>query len=156
MISNFLFTAEKKFDTNCSLLPASIYVAIPYGMIHLLTNKVAALFISIMVIGMALVSFLYRSVKTITCWLQDLVFGNGPKCPLAEVLAVQRLEDDVAASHDGFSYLCRVRLADSHCSVCDSGHMRPGIFALQCIVKPSLGWVTSEDSSMRQVQCVAT
>lgn len=75
-ISDRTFTATISLETNCFLLWVSTYVIIPYRMTQRSTNTVAALVDVSGVTDMGFVSSVYRSGKTISCWLQDFVFVN--------------------------------------------------------------------------------
>lgn len=60
-----------------------MYVGTLYKMTDLSTKSVLTLVNATVLTGMALVSFLFRSAKTITCCLSEFAFGNGTRISIA-------------------------------------------------------------------------
>lgn len=79
MMPSWRVTATMNFNKNCSPLPFSESVGVPYTMTHLSTNTVATIADATLATGMALVSFAQLSIKTNSFWLPDFVFREGPR-----------------------------------------------------------------------------
>lgn len=76
-------TVEKNWLTHCSPVSFNEYFWIPYKSIQF-SRKVVARFLDVIfTLGIALVSFSYRLVTITTCWLLDVVPGNGPNMSIA-------------------------------------------------------------------------
>lgn len=69
--------AAKIYTSNCGPLWVSRYGGTLYKMTKLLRNTVTPFVNGTVVPGVGPVSFLYRSVKTTTCKLPNVVFDNG-------------------------------------------------------------------------------
>lgn len=78
-------------------------------MTHMSMIRVAELVDDNVVTFMALVSFVFRSVKTIMWWNRTLTLVVECKCSFLGIRTVQPTKTDVIFSDDGFSYLSSSR-----------------------------------------------